>query len=321
VSSLSVVIPYYKGAGSIAEAVGSVLDQTLPAAEIVIVDDGSPDDLEAALGSLRDRVRIVGKENGGISSAMNAATEAAEGEWIVQLDQDDAFLPGRLEAIAAAARAHPEADIVATGARIEFEGRLVRTLAVPSYPPEEQRLAIIGDCYFLWPAVRRARLLAVGGYDTEFAVMQDWECFIRLVLDGALTAVVDEPLYRWRLTPNSRSSADALENADALVRLMEKTLRRPDLGESEREAVERALKAQRMRVALERANHAVRSAGPEARRHSLAIARDGDFLASTRAKAALAVASPALARWLAAQRSRLDPGGEALAARGFDLSR
>jgi Glycosyl transferase family 2 len=316
-SSLSVVIPYYKGADSIAGAVESVLAQTLAADEIVIVDDGSPDDLETALGDLRGRVRIVHQENGGISSAMNAATAAAGGEWIVQLDQDDAFLPTRLEAIAAAAAAHPECDIVATGALIELGGEVVRTLAVPSYPPDEQRLAIIGDCYFLWPAVRRSRLVAVGGYDTDFAVMQDWECFIRLVLDGALTAVVDEPLYRWRLTPGSRSSADALENADALVRTMEKTLRHPGLDAGERGAVEKALKAQRMRVTLERANFAVRGGGTAARRHSLSVARSGDFIATTRAKAALAVASPALARWLISQRSRLDPQREALRARGF----
>jgi glycosyltransferase involved in cell wall biosynthesis len=294
-----------------------VLAQTLPADEIVIVDDGSPDDLEAALGGLVDAVRLVRKENGGISSAMNAATEAAAGEWIVQLDQDDAFLSTRLEAIATAIRAHPECDIVATGAVIELGDAPVRTLEVPSYPPAEQRLAIIGDCYFLWPAVRRTRLLAVGGYDTDFAVMQDWECFIRLVLDGALTAVVPEPLYRWRLTPGSRSSSNGLENADALVRLMEKTLGNPSLDEAEREAVGKALAAQRMRVTLERANHAVRSGSPEARRRSLAVARDSDFMATTRGKAAIAVAAPALARWLISQRSRLDPGGDALRARGF----
>ena len=112
--SLSVVIPYYRGAATISAAVESVLAQTRPADEIVICDDGSPDDLEAALGALRGEVKIIRKENGGISSAMNATTDAASGEFLVQLDQDDAFLPLRLEAIADAAVACPDADIVAT---------------------------------------------------------------------------------------------------------------------------------------------------------------------------------------------------------------
>ncbi|MCW3017909.1 MAG: hypothetical protein JWN10_217, partial [Solirubrobacterales bacterium] len=62
--SLSVVIPYYRGAAVIGEAVESVLAQTLAPLEIVICDDGSPDDLDAALGELRDRVVVVRQENG-----------------------------------------------------------------------------------------------------------------------------------------------------------------------------------------------------------------------------------------------------------------
>src|SRR5665213_142373 len=71
--TLSVVIPYYRGADVIADAVESVLAQTLQPAEIVICDDGSPDDLAAALGSLCAKVKIVRQPNGGIASAMNTA--------------------------------------------------------------------------------------------------------------------------------------------------------------------------------------------------------------------------------------------------------
>jgi Glycosyl transferase family 2 len=317
--TFSVVIPYYKGAATIAAAVESVLAQTLAPLKIVIVDDGSPDDLEAALGLLREKVEIVRKPNGGISSAMNAATDAAAGDFVVQLDQDDEFLPGRLEAIAAVAAAAPEADIIATAALVEYEGERVTTLEMPSFPVAEQRLAIIGDCYFLWPAVRRSRLLAIGGYDESFAVMQDWECFIRLVLDGALTAIAPEPLYRWRLTPGSRSSSDGIENADALVRMMTKTLGHPALGDSERAAVQRALQAQESRLKLERANYAVRNSAADARRRSLAVVGADRVLPTTRAKAAVAVISPALARWLIGRRSQLNPAAEALARRGFRI--
>ena len=79
----------------------SALDQTLKPEEIVICDDGSPDDLEGALGPLRRAVNIVRKENGGFASAMNFAVAAAKGEFVVQLDSDDLFQPRRLEAIAA----------------------------------------------------------------------------------------------------------------------------------------------------------------------------------------------------------------------------
>ena len=94
--SLSVVIPYYRGATVIAGAVESVLAQTLAPLEIVICDDGSPDDLDAALGGLRERVVVVREAKRRHRRGDERHDAAARGEFVVQLDQDDAFLPGRL---------------------------------------------------------------------------------------------------------------------------------------------------------------------------------------------------------------------------------
>jgi glycogen synthase len=317
-SDLSVVIPYYRGAEVIGAAVQSVLDQTLLPGEIVICDDGSPDDLEAALGPLRDQVEIVRKPNGGISSAMNAAAAAASGDLLVQLDQDDAFLPRRLEAIAALAAERPDADIIATDARIEYDGEPVTLLSeIQEFREAGQRIAIIEGCFLLWPAIRRSRLLAVGGYDESFPVMQDWECFIRLILDGASAAFVPEPLYRWRLTPGSRSSADGIENAEALIRMMTKTLSNPNLSPEERVAAETGLASHHVRMGLERAHFSVETGAADARRRSWELVAGKGYGPSTRAKAAVAVVSPTLARRFIEDRRRRSPGAQALARRGF----
>lgn len=316
--SLSVVIPYYCGADVISDAVASVRDQTLAPAEIVIVDDGSPDDLEAALGDAAAGITIVHKANGGISSAMNAATEAARGEFLVQLDQDDVFFPGRLEAISAASAARPEADVIATDAVVEFDGEEVARIgAMQELEVADPRDAILRRCYILWPAIRRSNLIAVGGYDESFAVMQDWDCFIRLLLAGAEVAVLPEPLYRWRLTPGSRSSSDGIENAEALIRLMSKTLENPDLRPLERRLVAGSLASQHRRMALERAHLAVETRSTEARRRSLELVTGRGFSASTRAKAAVAVASPRLSAHFIDRRAARNPGVEALSRRGF----
>jgi glycosyltransferase involved in cell wall biosynthesis len=316
--TLSVVIPYYRGAATIAEAVESVLAQTRPADEIVICDDGSPDDLEAALGPLRGDIKVVRKENGGISSAMNATTEAASGEFVVQLDQDDAFLPRRLEAIEQAARERPDADIVATDAFVEYGGETVVTLGeVHPFLDGDQRLAIIGSCFFLWPAIRRSRLIDVGGYDESLPVMQDWECFIRLILAGARVAWVDEPLYRWRLTSGSRSSRDGVANAEALIRMATKTLENPGLSAEERAAARRALASHTRKLATERAHLAVEGGGPGARRRSLELVLGRGFSRGTRVKAAAAVVSPSLARRFISKRQERNPGADALVRRGF----
>src|ERR1700749_3986074 len=112
--TISVLITYYKGQDTVADAVRSVLEQTVAPLEIVVCDDGSPDDVEAGLGPLRDRVKLVRKENGGPGSAPNAPARAASGEYVVQLDVDDAYLPRRIEALSAVLTARPDVDIVAT---------------------------------------------------------------------------------------------------------------------------------------------------------------------------------------------------------------
>jgi hypothetical protein len=321
VPTLSVVIPYYRGASVIADAVRSVLEQTMQPSEIVICDDGSPDDLEAALGPLRSAVKIVRQRNGGIGAAMNAATGACSGDFVVQLDQDDAFLPRRLELIAATVAERPDVDIVATDALIERGEEVITTMeAVNPFPQSDQRMAILHKCVFLWPAVRRSLLLSVGGYDESLPVMQDWDCFVRLVLGGGVTAFIHEPLYRWRMTPGSRSSRDRVANIQAQVQMTAKTLGEASLDARERTAVEALLAARSLTLAREQARHAVETHAADARRRSLQLVTGKGFDLATRAKASIAVLSPRAAdRFMARRRERADPGLGALAQRGFHL--
>jgi hypothetical protein len=86
---VSVVIPAYKAAGTIARAIESVLDQSEPAFEVLVIDDGSPDDLSAALKPYAGQIRLIRKPNGGAASARNTGIDAATGELIAFLDADD----------------------------------------------------------------------------------------------------------------------------------------------------------------------------------------------------------------------------------------
>ena len=313
--TFSVFVPYFRGADVVYRAVESVVTQTLAPDEIVICDDGSPDDLEAALGSLLPQVRIVRKENGGVGSAMRTATEAAHGEFVVQLDQDDVFEPGRLEAIAAVAEIRPDVDVIATDALIEYEGQPFMTFGeeIP-FQAEGQRLAILSNCFFAWPAIRRARLLAVGGYDESFTHIADWECHMRLILDGAVTAYIDEPLYRWRLTPGSLLS-DGVANEQELMRALDKALASGKLNSAERAAATATVAARYRDLIRLDARDAVRSGNAAARRLSLRLALGRGFSLPTRAKAAVTVVSPALARRFLDRRAERNPAAEALASR------
>lgn len=105
---VSVIVPAYKAAGTIERAVDSVLGQTIPPHEILIIDDGSPDDIALPLARYGDRVTLVRKPNGGAASARNLGIDMAKGDLIAFLDADDYWEAGKLERHLEAYRRHPD---------------------------------------------------------------------------------------------------------------------------------------------------------------------------------------------------------------------
>lgn len=98
-ASVSIVINNYNYAEFLAECVESVLGQTVPPTEIIVVDDGSTDDSRAIIKSYAGRLIPVLKENGGQSSAFNAGFAASNGDVVIFLDSDDLLLPTCVEAV------------------------------------------------------------------------------------------------------------------------------------------------------------------------------------------------------------------------------
>lgn len=130
----SVVIPLYNKARFVESAVQSVLAQTLPPLEVIVVDDGSTDGSAERVAAITDpRVRLIRKANGGVSSARNRGIDEAQGEWVAFLDADDAWHPEFLAALSRAHRACPEADML--GSRfhtvVEHSGRPFEPWPVP----------------------------------------------------------------------------------------------------------------------------------------------------------------------------------------------
>ena len=97
--AISIVMPCYQNAGSLAHTVESIQAQTVTDWELIAVDDGSKDDTLAALYRLAEReprMRVIHQDNGGVSSARNAGLRAAKGEWLFFVDADDWLMPHAL---------------------------------------------------------------------------------------------------------------------------------------------------------------------------------------------------------------------------------
>lgn len=94
---VSVIIPTYNRARLVAEAIESVLRQTRPPREIIVVDDGSTDDTKQVLASFGNRILAIHQDNKGVGGARNRALEVAQGRYLAFLDSDDLWMERKLE--------------------------------------------------------------------------------------------------------------------------------------------------------------------------------------------------------------------------------
>lgn len=293
--TFSIVIPTYQAAATVADAVESALGQEHPALEVIVVDDGSTDDLDRALRPFLGQIELVRKENGGGASALNAGAEVASGEFMAILDADDAYDPRRLAALAGLACARPDLDLITTDARFVVEGRSVGSFAANSpFATENQRTAIFESCFVGgWPAMRRVRLREIGGFDESLRTGYDWDCWIRMLLAGAQAGLVKEPYYEYRLRPGSLT-ASRLSSLWDRVRLLEAAARNPAVRSDERPSLERAIRHHRSRAAIAEARARVDGDATSSNLSQLVFRRGIEPRA--RIAALLAATAPPLAR-------------------------
>lgn len=303
--SFSIVIPAYQAANFIAEAVDSALRQTVAAHEVIVCNDGSTDDLEIALAPFGERIILLDRPHRGAAAARNDSIRAASGEFVAMLDADDSFDPDRLLALGELAASRPDLDVLASDAYFQEGERLTgRFYEHVAFAAEDQDLAILERCFVAWPAMRRARVLAVGGFDEspQIAPSEDWDLFIRLILDGAKVGVVERPLLRYRRHPDSMT-ANRVRALRSRVAVLEKTRLREDLTPEQRRHLERCLARARSRSVLHDARSVVADAAPRGRR-LLTFARTPGISVTTRLALTAAAFIPPGARPLLAWTER-----------------
>lgn len=213
---VSVIIPAYRSAATIAAALDSVEAQAFPDLEIIVVDDASADDTMAVVKAWSEQhchVLIMAlPRNGGPAAARNAGARQAQGEWLAFLDADDLWLPGKLAAQLACAAAHPEAvvicggrtDIEAGGRRKEGDGPTsagdVRTIPLEEFARHNP---VVTSTVL----IRRRAFEGVGGFDTAFRGPEDYDLWIRVAATGpVLLMPAVQACYRHR--PGSLSLDD-----------------------------------------------------------------------------------------------------------------
>ena len=172
---VSVVMPVFNREKFLAEAIESILSQTVTDFELIIVDDGSTDgsaEIIRAYAERDSRIRFIQlSENTGNASARNAGIAVACGDYIAGMDSDDISLPERLQQQVEFLESHPEIDAVGVGTRIVNEDLTPRL----TYPLMECHALIVLGMLISGPAIvrpslmlRRETLIISGGYNPGF---------------------------------------------------------------------------------------------------------------------------------------------------------
>ncbi len=182
---VSVVIPLYNARDVIKSTMESLLAQTYPHYEIVVVDDGSTDGSGDVVRAYGDRVQYIFQRNGGVAQARNRGIAAARGRYIALLDHDDLWDREKLAKQVAMLDSQPAIGmVVADVAHIDRAGRPMNHVG-PAYQPQHEFARLFVQGFVPTPSatlIRKDLLEAVGGFDEQFnsVGMDDHELWTRI---------------------------------------------------------------------------------------------------------------------------------------------
>jgi glycosyltransferase involved in cell wall biosynthesis len=208
---VTVVIPTRNRRDDLRRAIASVKAQTWSDLEIVVVDDGSTDDtarILAEMATVDPTLRVIRHETSrGGAAARNQGIEAARGRWVAFLDDDDTWLPRKLEAQLRALHAEPKAVAAACAYYYCAPWRPERVARVKTQATIQGMLSsnTLGGASVC--VARTETLRAIGGFDAQFRSGQDWDLWLRLFREGTIVCC-DEPLARYRSHLGPRISND-----------------------------------------------------------------------------------------------------------------
>ena len=239
---ISIIVPVYQVEKYLNECIDSILAQTFTDFELILVDDGSPDGCPALCdaAALRDdRVRVIHKINGGVSTARNSGLAAAQGNWIAFVDSDDRVLPQFLEKLYSAAL-EKNTDIAMCGTyEISPAGDYFENKNGDGYDTDEAvydevlpQQEVMNRCIFsayqvIWNKIYRKHIFNRWRFPAGMAFEDTW--FLpHIYTESDSIACIAEPLYCYRNWPGSAmnrkitmKTLDRVEACYEMFRVME----------------------------------------------------------------------------------------------------
>jgi glycosyltransferase involved in cell wall biosynthesis len=186
-SNVTIVIPTCNRAHFIGETLDSVLGQTVPPSQVIVVNDGSTDSTLEVLRRYGDRIEVIDQENTGRARAVNRGIARVRGEYLWIFDDDDIAVPENLERHLAVLEAHPEVDFTYSGCvfvRSRPDGRLEHNgpMPMPDVPEDETFSRMLEQNFMQLQGmlVRMRCYREIGLFDSRLTLCDDYEIILRL---------------------------------------------------------------------------------------------------------------------------------------------
>lgn len=221
----SIIIPVYKVEKYLKQCIDSVLNQSFKDYELILVDDGSPDNCPQicdAYAKKDIRVKVVHQPNGGLSCARNAGLSCASGEYVIFLDSDDYLIDSTaLEKINDKTVAEP--DVILYGYRKLFESDGSFSTPVCNFPEVVRGISpaaylnelLLSGSYSGTAWCKAIRTMFLKDNDIEFKpglISEDHDWYVQVMMKVKTFAAINEALYVYRLRPGSTSHGGAKLN-------------------------------------------------------------------------------------------------------------
>lgn len=221
---VSVIIPTYNRVVLVQKAIDSVFSQSYPEIEVIVVDDGSTDGTGKALDSrYGQQLHYIWQANQGESIARNRGIDAASGDYLAFLDSDDLWLPMKIERQVEALERLQDVAIIGCQAHlIDFDDNLID--AVTLYADTQAESLTLEPLLFANTfgggsvALARSHLVRqIGGFDPAIRFGEDWDMWLRVLIQGGKLARIPEPLALVRRHRQTQSHLPAPANTERVL--------------------------------------------------------------------------------------------------------
>ena len=205
---VSILMPVYKTAPYLREAMDSMLSQTFTDFELIVLDDCSPDNAEDILDSYTDPriVRYKGEKNAGLSNVLNVGIGMARGKYIARMDSDDLSMPERLQIQVDYLEAHPDIDLVSVG--MHLFGAKDEVWLREQDPEKVKIIALFHSPILHASSMWRRDSFEKHGlrFRQEMVPSEDYDLWTRALVKGLKLVNLRQVLYKYRIHPEQATT-------------------------------------------------------------------------------------------------------------------